>query len=172
MTQQFQTMRAEMLDKLRHQLVPALQSRGFVKREASPQERSSDEMQTAFPLGKFQRQDGLNLQLVEIQLDKHGAPKFVINFGIAPPGGVTLPWGHFEQSKLNVSSLSNAFRLYKNPRWQQWFGGGLIPFKGSGRLNSAVADATAALQEIDDWFQHGTVGRHVRRFGLPTSTTT
>ncbi|WP_343639632.1 hypothetical protein [Roseateles sp.] len=129
-------------------------------------------MQTAFPLGRFQRQDGLNLQLVEIQLDKRGAPKFVINVGIAPPGGVTLPWGHFEQSQLNVSSLSNAFRLYRNPRWQQWFGEGFFPLNRSGRLSSAVADATAAVQEIDDWFRHGTIGKHMRRFGLPTPTPT
>jgi len=167
MTQKQQTQRDEMLEALRQQLVPMMKSRGFSNRQPSPQKRASAEWRRAFPLGDFERRDGENLQLVEVQVDINGAPRFVLNVGVAPPEGVTLPWGFFEQSDLSVSSLTNAFRLYSAPRWQRWFGPGVLTFGRARRAGNSVKDAMSVFHEIEEWFIAGTVGKHMRRFGRP-----
>jgi len=146
-------------------LVPYFEGLGFA-RVALGAEKSG--LRPAFPLGILKRRRGASLDVVEIQLDKYNRPRFTINFGTVPDGGVTLPWGeHIAQDEAGVSSLTVAFRLHDSTRRPRWF---QMPFwlpKSPAQLRKLAQRARGIAPEIEAWFQHGTVSAHMRPFGRP-----
>lgn len=116
---------------------------------------SALEIREAFPFGRLHRWNGGELEIIEIQVDKRRKEKFVINCGIAPAGGVDLPWGgDLEQDEAPVSALPEAYRLYKNRIFQAWFSAGHVPL------------ARDLLTELEIWFSTRLVGKHMGYFGL------
>lgn len=154
---------------LRERLIPVLAQRGFEEIALSEEERRSREMNISFPFGHMRRLKGSDLELLEIQLDKHGAAKFALNFGVVPPEGADVPWKHFEQSEARVSALSESYRLYSCRGCMKWFSPSRIALSSDeiARATKAVDRAVALFPEVEDWFATRNVGPHMRRVGYP-----
>ena len=161
--------RESLLNALEHRFVPILVERGFVRHPLSAEDRKSQELQIAFPVGYLKRVKGANVELLEIQLDKHGKAKFVLNFGVAKPEGVSLPWAHLRQGEAVVSALPEAFRLYRRATWRQWFSPGWLPAEVHARTARVVNEAIALYPEVETWFATGAIGKHMRSIGLASA---
>ncbi|HRP34619.1 MAG TPA: DUF4304 domain-containing protein [Gammaproteobacteria bacterium] len=160
-------LRANLVDEVGGGLTNVFVSRGF-RHVPLPPDEADSELRNIFPLGRLKRQRGDCLDVIEFQFDKYGRPKFVINFGVVPAGGVTLPWGdHLVQSVADVSALSDAYRLYSSAFRARWFELGWLTPKNEQALSSLVAKAIALSNEINLWFERKTVGKHMKRFGHP-----
>jgi len=148
---------------LQEQLVPALVSRGFLETPLSKQGGSGRELLLAFPLGHLKRASGANLDLLDIQVHPRQAA-FVLSFSVAPPEGVTLPWGHFIQSQLLASEVPERCRLYANRRSITWFAPRLCTFAkpAKWRVDDAVQRAIALIPEVDSYFSNQALGPHVK----------
>jgi hypothetical protein len=155
-----------LIGALREGLVPVLLQNGFTQ---IPLHRISPEMERVFPFGYMRRVKGSRHESVEIQLDKYGRPKFVLNCGVVPPEGVDLPWAHLERDKASASDLPEAYRLHSCKGCMRWFSPPWFawPRDLESRTRKAVAQATSLYPEIDSWFASGKVGPHMRRFGYP-----
>ena len=161
-----------LLGALREGLVPLLLEKGFAQ---SPlhKERRSREMETAFPFGYIKRARGSHHESIEIQLDKYGRARFVLNCGIVPPKGVDLPWGHLDQDKASASDLPEAYRLHSCEGCMRWFSPPWFawPHDLESRVKKAVAQAASLCSEVEVWFATRRVGTHMRRFAYPIKTT-
>src|SRR5690242_2608023 len=105
-----------LLRDIRARLLPLLKQSGFDV-FGGERQKGSVELRRSFPFGFMKRRKGDAVELLEVQIDAHGAPKFVLNFGSTPPGGVDLPWGqHLDEDELTVSALRDAYRLYRRPQ--------------------------------------------------------
>src|SRR6266480_2430136 len=67
----------------------------------------------------FRRIRGTSAHVFDIQWDKYGSPRFVINFGEAPSGGVTF------QGELVPAEKVEPSHCRLNGRLQRWRGGSL-----------------------------------------------
>jgi hypothetical protein len=158
-----------LLQILRERLVPILTERGFEQIALSGEERRSHEINFSFPFGYMRRINGSDFELLEIQLDKHGAARFVLNFGVAIPEGADVPWKHFEQDEVRVSALSEWYRLYSCCGCRRWFSPSWLALLSneSSRAIKAVDRAVVLVPEIENWFATRIVGPHTRKVGYP-----
>jgi len=121
-------------------------------------------MKTAFPLGCLKRKRGTKLDVIEFQFDKYRRPRFVINFGVVPEGGVTLPWGvHLDQNVAGVSALSDAYRLYSSSFRQRWFQLAVFSPRNEKAISHLVDKVIVLSNEINDWYESGAVGKHMKK---------
>jgi hypothetical protein len=121
------------------------------------------ELKRAFPLGLLKRKRGTGLDIVEVQFDKRERPAFVINFATVPEEGVDLPWGgHVAQADADASSAPVSGRLYSSSWRLRWFRMGLLSPKTEKVAARLVGKAVRYSDEINDWFERGVVGRHVK----------
>jgi len=159
------SLRTVLVNEVRIRLGDKFLACGFSFTSLQPSEQNR-ELKTAFPLGRLKRTRGDQLDLVEFQFDKHGKPRFVINFGIAPSQGVLLPWGvHLDQHALDVAALPEAYRLYSSTCFSRWFQSGFFWPKSERSMLRIVDQSVLFANEIFTWFENQTVGRHMRKFG-------
>lgn len=159
---------------LRNALVRDVQqrlTRIFLEKEFSPvplpPEEAKSELKTAFPLGRLKRKRGNELDVIEFQFDKYSRLRFVINFGIVPEGGVTLPWGdHLDQNVADASSLPDAYRLFSSSFRKRWFQLSLLTPRNEQAISRLVDKAIVLSTEINIWFEFKTVGKHMKKFGF------
>lgn len=155
-----------MKEELRQQLLRKFVERGFYVVPLSEDEQDT-ELEEIFPLGRLKRSREDVLEIVEVQFGKYKRPRFVLNFGAAPAGGIVLPWGHhIGQHDADPSGLDEAGRLFSSSIWPIWFGLGPLSRKDGEAIKSLVARATNLSCEIDEWFESKSFGRHTRKFGL------
>jgi hypothetical protein len=156
-----------LIDGLRRHLIPAFEKVGFEVVPLMGDEASSREFRTAFPYGRLQRASQAGIEMVEIQLDKHGDAAFRINAGVAPAGGIHHPLvGHIEQEKLRVHDLSRHFEAYGWPLLRRWFSVRRAWFGSSPTkvdYENLVAGNLGLVQEVEDVFRHGRLGPHIRK---------
>lgn len=154
---------------LEERLIGLLLRAGFEQLPLSEAERRSPELSFGFPFGYMRRIRDRDFELLEIQLDKNGKAKFVLNFGVAPPEGADVPWRHFDQSEARVSALSESYRLYSCRGCMRWFSPSwtALIFDPESRTASVVDHAIELYPEIENWFRARTVGPHMRRLGYP-----
>src|SRR5262249_36656194 len=93
--------RAVLLSTIRDELLPYLYQYEFIRLDIPASDRDA-ETERMFPLGYMRRVRGTYAHLLEIQFDRWGSAKFVINFGVVPPEGATLPWEHYEQNETRL----------------------------------------------------------------------
>ncbi len=165
-----------MRDAVRQTLLPYLASIGFNPHGSLDTDGKSPEIKRAFPFGAFKRIVGESFQIVEVQFDKYGSNKFVINFAVVPPEGVTLPWGHFPQEQLAAGSIPGSYRLHSNVRFMRWFSIGWLASDKQKSAEKEVMRVIRLFDEIEAWFACGVVGPHMRQHGygyngLQTSAT-
>lgn len=175
------SLRSIMVREVQQRLTEVFLEKGFSPVPLRPEELNS-EMKTAFPLGRLKRKRGNKLDVVEFQFDKYRRPRFVINFGIVPEEGITYPWGvnveqdvarlvpdvHVEQD-VATPVWPDDYRLYSSTFRMRWFKLGLLSAKNEKAISRLVDKAIALSGEINNWFESGTVGKHMRQSPpLPT----
>jgi hypothetical protein len=155
-----------LLGILRERLIPVILERGFQQIAISD---GSGELRSSFPFGYMRRLKGSDFELLEIQLDKHGGAKFVLNFGVVPPEGADVPWRHFEQTETRVSALPEWYRLHSCRGCMKWFSPSWLALSSdkTSRIARAVDRAIALYPEVENWFATRRVGSHMRRVGYP-----
>jgi hypothetical protein len=153
---------------LQERLIPFLQDKGFGRLSFRETDRSP-EIDFCFPFGYMRRVRNSNFELIEVQLDKRGSAKFVINCGVVPPSGARLPWKHYEQDEALISALSEWYRLHSSRVRARWFSPPWFALSHdlTSRTGRAVNRAVALYPEIETWFASGVVGPHMRRVGFP-----
>lgn len=161
-----ENIRKILLSDIQNRLLKVFVDSGFVVFPLTPEEQKSSEIKKAFPLGRLKRVNGKKLEIVEIQFDKYGKTKFVINFGVAPEEGVILPWTRIEQNDADVSALSEAFRLYSRSIYPSWFELGILSEETEENVKKIVSKAIDLYPEIETWFSTRVIGKHMRKFGF------
>jgi hypothetical protein len=156
--------RAALLGAVKERLIPLLTSRGFVIYPLSSKERASAELRGAFPLGCMKRRKGADLEVVEVQFHR---ARFVLNFGVVPPTGVDLPWGHFAQDDVGCGGLPESYRLYRRRSIMQWFALARFGADRRQRASKTVDRVIALYPQIEAWFATRTVGPHLRKSSFP-----
>src|SRR5258708_17704626 len=115
----------ELRDAVKKRLISFILSRGFQEDKRDIYKHDPYGHQTS----RFLRWNGDRLELLNIQFDKHGRAKFVLNFGVAPPEGVDDYLGHHAQLGTDISNIPKHARLYAgNPYLMRWFGFPLLKF--------------------------------------------
>jgi hypothetical protein len=148
----------ELRELVKARLFPYVEARGFARA------RSRHPLFTT-----FRRFVGNNVQVFNVQWDKWGAPRFVVNFGEAPKAGVSL-WGrHIPGDELEPHDCPESGRLQRKrgPHLRCWFQTTKPLLEAVRTLErrypvaTVVNMAVAAFPEVEAWWESRTVGPHV-----------
>lgn len=121
----------------------------------------------------FRRTVGDHWQLVEIQFDNRHRPKFVLNFGKFPVGGIVDPYGTYVvDDKVRYFMLPERGRLYRGRVlfFWTWFGVSALAEKIFGReavIAAEIRRLMKAFPQVERWFDEGTVGPCINIERLP-----
>jgi hypothetical protein len=151
----------QLRDAVKKLFIPYILSRGF--------HEDKRELFKPDPYGhlrrRFMRWNGNKLELLNIQFDKHGRPKFVLNFGVVPPEGVETLFEYVKQIEADVVHLPVTGRLYNSNRYlMRWFGFPLIriPLIRDPSAEDIVRRAIRLFPQVEAWLREGKVGPNVR----------
>jgi hypothetical protein len=148
----------ELRELIKARLFPYVEARGFIR------DRSRHPLFTT-----FRRFVGNNAQVFNVQWDKRGAPRFVVNFGEGPKAGVSL-WGrHIPGDELEPQDCPESGRLQRKrgPYLRCWFQTtkplleAVRTLERSYPVATVVDMAVAAFPEVEAWWENRTVGPHV-----------
>ncbi|MGE0269380.1 MAG: DUF4304 domain-containing protein [Candidatus Omnitrophota bacterium] len=118
---------------------------------------------------EFRRIDGDIVHLFDIQWEKYGRPRFVVNFGTCPAAGMETGGKHYPPSEVSAgwtpvrgrlqpgrgSTTSNWF-CQDRPLWRRLFGKNL-------RSPAEVVSLLIKLfEELETFWKTGAVGPHLR----------
>jgi hypothetical protein len=121
MAERLEKRRQWLISSLQIMLVPEFVRRGFAVVALDGEDARSRDVRAAFPFGRLHRSGVRGLEMVEIQLDKHGNPAFRLNIGVSPLGGIEHASGHIAQEDMWVHYLGWYFEMYRSPRLRRWF---------------------------------------------------
>jgi len=160
------TRRSLLIRALQERFVPILLRNGFVQSELKGADAASGTIRRAFPFGYMKRPKGADIELLDIQMHPRGKLKFILNFGVARPEGVELPWAKLGQPELTASGLLKQCRLYDSRfYWRmKWFSVSR-PSRAKdidARINKTVARLIDLYPEVEEWFSTQREGRHMR----------
>lgn len=149
----------ELRGELKRVFFPFAESRGF-----------TIDQRDAPTFTTFRRAAGDSLHIFDVQWEKYGRPRFVLNFGTCPASGLNLPdktipadqvlagWtlqGGRLQPRLGATT-SSWFRQ-DNPLFVRLFGGpALRP------APEVVTNLIQIFPELEAYWSTGTIGRHLR----------
>ena len=105
--------------------------------------------------------------VIEVQFDKFGAPKFVLNFGSIPSTGLIDSYGRFVKTHdARISHLVNHGRLHRYPHSIIWFKA--QDFFGIRSAQQAVAVEIERLvclfEQVELWFETGGIGSNIKLY--------
>lgn len=148
-------------------LLPEFVQRGFTVVPLNEDDARSRELRSTFPFGRLRRQGQKGLEVVELQLDKHGSAAFRLNIGIAPPGGVDHVAGHIPQEDVWVHYLERYFEMYRFPLIRRWFSVWRLPGSSPNRAayDSLAKSIVDLIPEIEVALRDGIPGKHMRLVG-------
>lgn len=115
----------------------------------------------------FRRQVGADLHLVEIQWDKSGRPRFVINFGRMPAGAAApdefqvhhcRPWMRLQRRR--GGSVWCWFQL-RRPLLAQ-----ILSLAREYSPEDVAHEVVVCFAEVEEWFTSGVKGPHVHSLSL------
>jgi len=146
------TARTTLRNELTSQLVPALQALGF----SGPRAISGNAL-----VHEYKRSSAGGTQVVTLQLEKYGRPRFVLTFCVEPPGGFDRVYeegGTVDQGRLHPRGAG--------PTTKYWFRVDPPFFKRILRLRipaatEVVAHCVALLPEVEAWWQTRAASHHV-----------
>jgi hypothetical protein len=153
---------------IREVLLPAFHACGF-KSVALTEEESRGELRTAFPFGRLRRASESGLDVVEIQLARHGEAAFRISAGVVPLEGIThTVVGRVAAADVWSSHLPRHYVLYDVPLLGRWFSlwhwpGRRVAQADVMRLVNRVAKIM--IPEIEAALREGQCGKHVKQMG-------
>ncbi|MEM9281502.1 MAG: DUF4304 domain-containing protein [Verrucomicrobiota bacterium] len=139
------TPRQKIYQRLKDEVISEITLRGFTVFEHNWE----GEIKRGSPLKFFRRErEDEGFDLFDVQFDKYGDLKFVINFGIAPAEGITTSWGVFVPAdELTANDCRLFARTWPLKRW----------FRADTpkRLQKSIGKVQAAIPAIDEWFRGG-----------------
>ena len=151
----------QLRDAVKRLLIPYILSRGFQEDKREIWKHDPYGHQTK----RFLRNYAGRLELVEIQFDKHGRAKFMINMGVVPPEGVEYYGCHYTHDEATIGGLPLEARLYSSNRYlMRWFGFPLIriPLIRDPSAEDIVRRAIRLFPQVEAWLREGKVGPNVR----------
>jgi len=118
----------------------------------------------------FRRNAGAVVHVLEVQWDKFGRPRFVINYGTCPLAGLDIRGEHFTPSDVCAGWLPDSGRLRpgRGASTASWFRQDrslltTLPLRRRSRAASAViAEAVHLSGELEAYWRSGVVGEHMR----------
>ena len=121
---------------------------------------------------RFLRRAGDGVHLLEVQWEKYGRPRFVINFGQCPLEGLTIDGKRFPPEQVLVGWLPSNGRLQpvRGPSVRNWFRqdkGLLARLFSTEKLVPAGRVVSRLLElfpEVEAYWEKGTVGPHLEMF--------
>ena len=121
----------------------------------------------------FRRQSGSEVHLFEVQWDKHGRSRFIINFGKAPSEGVVVQGESVGPGKLEVHHCRPWLRLQRKRGGSMrcWFQLRRPLFEQVLSLSREYAPTEVAqsvvssFEEVEAWLSSGVKGPHVHSLG-------
>jgi len=114
---------------------------------------------------RLSRWNGPSLELVNIQFDLRGRPRFVMNLGVVPEKGVDYCGQKYSQEAADIAHLSQKARLYASNRFfMRWFGIPFfrIPALRNPSLDKIVKQAVDLFPQAEAWLRDDTVGSNIR----------
>jgi hypothetical protein len=160
------TKRSLLTRALQERFIPILLKNGFTQLKLTGARAANAGMRRDFPFGYMTRPKGTDIELVDIQIHPRGKLKFVMNFGVAPPEGVELPWAKLEQHDMMASDLLRSCRLYDSRfYWRmKWFS---VSWPSQwkdieARINKTVDRLIEFYPAVEEWFSTQKEGPHVR----------
>jgi hypothetical protein len=147
--------------ELKATFFPLLESKGFAIDTSS-----------APTFTRFRRTVSECVHLVEVQWDKYGRPRFVVNFGACPHDGMQIRGEHFPVEKVFVGWLAENGRLqprrgHSSANWFSQEPSLLLRLFGLARLRAAdavVSQLMSLFPEVEAYWTMGVVGRHLMMF--------
>lgn len=118
----------------------------------------------------FCRSTMAHVELVEVQFDMHGKPKFVLNFGVVPHDGLVDAYGrHLQSFDVQIGHLPKHGRLYSLPYTIFWFGP-----RFAFRLRSPEKTARNSVHQmiklfpqVECWLSSQVVGPNLKIYTSP-----
>ena len=145
-------------DAVKERFYPFVERRGFVRNTSR------------HPLFTvFRRTSSEAVHVFEIQWDKYGGPRFVINFGEAPIGGLDVGGEHVAANDIEPYHCSTFGRLQrrKGPTLRCWFQlkrpwlDALASMRRTYNPHDVVDQLIAYFPEIETWWAEKVEGPHV-----------
>lgn len=123
----------------------------------------------------FRRFRAEGIDVFNLQWEKYGRPRFIVNFGQCPPDGATHFGERIAPDKVQVYMGSASGRLYanKSAETRSWFcqDHGFfrrVLLRQRDRPAAEVVDELLCrYQELEEWFQHRRIGLHLRMLPYP-----
>ncbi|HJR23511.1 MAG TPA: hypothetical protein VJ822_17890 [Dongiaceae bacterium] len=159
---------------IKRHLLPAFEQRGFSIVPLSDAELSDRENRSTFPFGRLRRANSRAFEVVEIQLAPYGDPALRLNVGVVPNEGYTFSWGHAAAEDFPVTGLQDFYVLYPSPRTRRWFKVRRWPWTKviEADYDTLVKGIVDLIPEVEQIFNDGTSGPHVRHTRMPWTTST
>ncbi|MEF9355477.1 MULTISPECIES: hypothetical protein [Ralstonia solanacearum species complex] len=154
-------------NSLRSRLIPEFERRGFNVVPLTGDDARSGEIRAAFPFGRLRRPGPNGLEMVEIQLDKHGRAAFRLNIGVAPSGGIAHAVGQVAQEDIWVHYLSRYYEVYRWPLARRWFSVWRWPGSSATQADydALVKRVVDLIPEVEEVLTSGGRGPHIRLIG-------
>ena len=148
----------EIRREIEQTFVPHVLARGFViDRSEAP-----DSL-------KFGRSCAGDVQMFDIQWDKHGRPRFTINFASCPPTGLSIGGKHYAAKDVGAGwhGVSHGRLQPTTGLKQSWFGpdepvlAGASPSAGRQTPGELVGVLLGLFPELEAYWASGAVGPHM-----------
>jgi hypothetical protein len=151
---------------IKNDFVPYLRDKGF-----------SVDMRRAPQFFTFRRIGVDAVYVCDVQWEKYGRPRFVVNFGRCSAQGVVLRGGHVRPADVFPPDTSDYGRLYpgRSRTISGWFRQDRPFFERLifGSKSYPVEKVTSQLMmmfgEIENFWETGSFGPHLRLMGRPPS---
>jgi hypothetical protein len=149
----------ELRRELKRRFYPVAERHGFIL-----------DMQSA-PFGiDFRRISPASVDVFDLQWEKYGRPRFVVNFGKCPGGGATHLGERFPPDRVlsYMGPVHGRLQPGSGTRTTSWFSQDRpllqqLLLRRGNRSPAAVVDSLLTLfPELEEWFQRGAVGPHLR----------
>lgn len=153
-----------LIESLQKRLIPAFEECGFQVIPLAGEKAESHELRAAFPFGRLRRETAQGIEMVEVQLDKHGNAAFRLNVGVGPTEGIQNQIGYVAPEDMWIHYLNRYYEAYDCPllqcwfRVRRWFG----PSATLMDYDNLVTTNLGLIREVEDLWRNGKQGRHMR----------
>ena len=156
----------ELRREIKRTFLPFAETHGFnIDRRYSPQ------------FLEFRRVTESEMHLFDIQWEKYGKPRFVVNFGKCPADGVEFNGEMLSPDQVSPAHCSIKGRLQpgKGPMTSSWFRqdkpllARLWSRESLYPPSQVVGELITLFPELEAYWQDGNTGSHLRIFQIPQS---
>ena len=118
---------------------------------------------------EFRRSAEGVVHVLEIQWEKHGLPRFVINYGTCPSSGIDIHGKHFAPAEVSAGWLPDSGRLHpkRGATTGSWFRqdnrllANLLLRPRFRAEAEVVTEAVRLFAELEAYWASGVVGKHM-----------